>query len=142
VDDTFGLPVRWNAFVKHPEPHFPVDGLSYEAYDPDTQRSIDRVFVAGWSREASSGLVGLARKDGENGAQAVLAYLQTVPALKDVNEILKDLYEHLSSLHKPYIDKPSLLKLEAAEQAEKERLGVEMFKYGTNEEMLKAMGLS
>ncbi|MBI3359627.1 MAG: FAD-dependent oxidoreductase, partial [Chloroflexi bacterium] len=34
VDWTFGLPVRSGAFVKNPEPCFPVDGLSYEAYDP------------------------------------------------------------------------------------------------------------
>ena len=79
VDESFGLPVRNNAFVKNPNPIHPMDGLSFEAFDPDLNRPIDRVFVAGWSREASSGLVGVARKDGENGARAVLEYLQTCP---------------------------------------------------------------
>jgi ferredoxin--NADP+ reductase len=55
VDETFGLPVRRNAFVKNPSPRFPADGVSYEAYDPDLNLPIDRVFVAGWSREASRG---------------------------------------------------------------------------------------
>jgi len=67
VDDSLGLPVEWNAFVKNPEPRFPVDGISYEAYDPEKKAPIEGVFVAGWSREASNGLVGVARKDGEHG---------------------------------------------------------------------------
>ncbi len=75
VDDQFGLPVQWNAFVKNPNPAFPVDGISYEAFDPESGQALPGVFVAGWSREASSGLVGVARKDGENGARAVLKYL-------------------------------------------------------------------
>ena len=62
VDENFGLPVRKNEFVKNPNPRFPVDGISFEAYDPNLDRPIERVFVAGWSREASSGLVGIARK--------------------------------------------------------------------------------
>ncbi len=76
VDESFGLPVSRNEFVKNPDPCYPVDGLSYEAYDPAAAAPIPGVFVAGWSREASSGLVGVARKDGENGAQALLQYLK------------------------------------------------------------------
>ena len=41
VDESFGLPVRWNAFVKHAEPRFPVDGLSYEAFT--------RIWAARWT---------------------------------------------------------------------------------------------
>jgi ferredoxin--NADP+ reductase len=64
VDEAFGLPVQWNEYVKNPDPKFPVDCCSYEAYDPDVDKPIEGVFFAGWSREASSGLVGVARKDG------------------------------------------------------------------------------
>jgi ferredoxin--NADP+ reductase len=54
VDDGFGLPVRWNAFVKNPNPRFPVEGLSFEAYDPDLDRPIDRVlWLAGRARPAA-----------------------------------------------------------------------------------------
>lgn len=139
VDDTFGLPVRWNAFVKNPNPRFPVDGHSYEAYDPDTDRPIDRIFVAGWSREASSGLVGVARKDGENGAQAVLEFLRGASPLLNAQGIMDNLHQRLSRMDKPVIYKPDLLKLEAAESAEAARLGLPAFKFNSNEEMFTAI---
>jgi ferredoxin--NADP+ reductase len=142
VDERFGLPVRWNAFVKNPEPRFPVEGHSYEAYDPDNNRSIDRVFVAGWSREASSGLVGVARKDGESGAQAVLHYLETQPPLLHPGEVLQELRQHLLRLRKPVVTKENLVVLDTAERAQAAELGLESFKFGTNAEMLHVMGLS
>ena len=142
VDESFGLPVRKNAFVKHPNPLYPVDQLSYEAYDPDLNRPIDRVFVAGWSREASSGLVGVARKDGENGARAVLEFLQSAPRLVDPGSILDELTAKLNKLNKPIIQKPDLQKLAEAEAAEAAKLGLPAFKYATNQEMLAAMGLN
>ncbi|HLE15617.1 MAG TPA: FAD-dependent oxidoreductase [Anaerolineales bacterium] len=140
VDENFGLAVRWNEFVKNPEPRFPVDGLSYEAFDPDTNRPVERVFVAGWSREASSGLVGVARKDGESGAQAVLAYLKTQPALRDPQAVLEQLHGRLARLEAPVVDKEAWQRLEAAERAEAERLGLEEFKFKANAEMLEVMG--
>jgi ferredoxin--NADP+ reductase len=139
VDETFGLPVRKNAFVKNPKPLYPVDGLSFEAYDPDLERPIDRVFVAGWSREASSGLVGVARKDGENGARAVLAYLQSAPELVNPDSIMVEFKEKLDRLNKPVIDKFDVQKLIDAEVAEANKFGVPAFKYPTNEEMLTAI---
>jgi ferredoxin/flavodoxin---NADP+ reductase len=140
VDEAFGLPVRKNAFVKNPNPLYPVDGLSFEAYDPDLNLPIDRVFVAGWSREASSGLVGVARKDGENGARAVLQYLQTLPALLDPASIMDEFKARLEGLEKPVIRKHDVLKLSEVVAQEAERLGIPAFKYPTNEEMLTALG--
>jgi ferredoxin--NADP+ reductase len=142
VDETFGLPVRKNTFVKHPNPLYPMDGLSFEAYDPDLNRPIDRVFVAGWSREASSGLVGVARKDGENGARAVLEYLQSAPKLVDPRSIMDELTAKLNKLQKPVIQKSDLQKLAEAEVAEAAKLGLPAYKFATNDEMLAAMGLN
>jgi ferredoxin/flavodoxin---NADP+ reductase len=142
VDETFGLPVRKNEFVKNPNPRFPITGLSYEAYNPDLDRPIDRVFVAGWSREASSGLVGVARKDGENGAQAVARYLETQPAPRDRAEMLEHLAHRLQNLEKPVVTKEHVLKLAELEACEAKRLGVEDFKFGANTEMLRVMELS
>lgn len=139
VDETFGLPIRWNEFVKNPEPRFPIEGKSYEAFDPDLNRPIDRVFVAGWSREASSGLVGVARKDGENGAQAVLQFLQTQPPLKNFDRILEEIHERIIRLDKRIVTKEDWKRLELAERAEAERLGLEEFKFASNEEMLAAI---
>jgi len=142
VDENFGLPVRWNEFVKNPAPRFPVGGLSYEAYDPDLERPIDRVFVAGWSREASSGLVGVARKDGENGAEAVLQYLKTLPPIQDAERVCSDLERRLAYSEKVLITKAELKRLEAIEEAEKVKKGLADFKFSTNEEMFTALGLA
>jgi ferredoxin--NADP+ reductase len=141
VDENFGLPVRRNEFVKNPNPRFPVDGNSYEAYDPNLDRPIDRVFVAGWSREASHGLVGIARRDGENGAQAVLAFLETQPNLKNSEEILDNLQRRLSQLPQPVVVKADLARLAETERQEGLRCGEEDFKFASNEAMLEAMGL-
>ena len=142
VDETLGLPVRWNAFVKNPQPRFPVDGISFEAYDPDSNRPLPRLFMAGWSREASSGLVGIARKDGENGAQALMQYLQTEPPVLNRQFILNDLLSRLAQQGKPIIRKTDLLKLEEAEKAEAARLGLPDFKFDSNEEMFAVLGLN
>jgi len=130
VDDTFGLPVEWNEFVKSENPRYPVDGNSFETPFED-------VFVGGWSRKASSGLVGYARKDGTNASKAVSQYLQT----KQPIEVSSDtLLEKLRGLGKPIIMKDDIKKLEAIESAEAKKRGLEAFKFDSNEEMLQAMG--
>lgn len=139
VDETFGLPVKWNEFVKNPQPRFPVNGLSYEAYDPEAQQPIEGVFVAGWSREASSGLVGVARKDGENGAQAVIEYLKTLSPVEDIGAILREFHKQLKKLDQRIIVKDDLQYLEAAEKAQAEELELEDFKFKSNVEMLRAI---
>lgn len=137
VDETFGLPVKWNEFVKNPEPRFSVNGLSYEAFDPDEGKPIEGVFVAGWSREASSGLVGVARKDGENGAQAVLQYLNTLHSSGDPQEVRENLRKRLKRLDKHIVVKDELSYLEEAEIAKTQELEVDDFKFKSNQEMLK-----
>ncbi len=140
VDEPFGLPVRNNAFVKSPNPRYPMDGISFEAYDPDLNRPIERVFLAGWSRQASSGLVGVARKDGENGAKAVLAYLQDQPLLVDPAAVLEEFKAKLVKLDKPIVQKPDLKKLVEAQVEEAGRSSLPEYKYATNDEMLEIMG--
>jgi ferredoxin--NADP+ reductase len=139
VDDRFGLPVQWNEFVKHPEPRYPVDGLSYEAYDPQAGRAIEGVFVAGWSREASSGLVGVARKDGENGARAVMQYLQGKSGVEDPGSILRQVGGILGQSGKPVVSKEDVARLEAAEQARAQELGLPEYKFKTDQEMLEVV---
>ncbi|MBI5298521.1 MAG: FAD-dependent oxidoreductase [Chloroflexi bacterium] len=130
VDDSFGLPVEWNEFVKSGEPKFPLDGHSYES-------TVEGVFVGGWSRQASMGLVGYARKDGTNAAKAVWQYLQTQsPSASGV-----DVSARLLALGKPIITKEDVKRLEAAETAEAHRRGLMEFKFSSNEEMLAAIGM-
>lgn len=142
VDEMFGLPVQWNEFIKNPDPQFAVDGLSYEAFDMEKGKPIEGVFVAGWSREASHGLVGIARKDGERGGKAVYQYLQTLPQVMGKSEILEDLHLRLKRIGKPVITKDDIQSLEKIECSEAEKLGLEEFKFTSNEEMLEVLGLS
>ena len=132
VDESFGLPIEWNEFVKNPNPRFPIDGISYES-------PMEDVFVGGWSRQASTGLVGYARKDGTNASKAVWQYLQTKQPMEPN---LKAVTEKIKSLNRPIVTKEDVKKLEAIELAEAQKRGVEEFKFDTNEEMLQALGLS
>lgn len=139
VDDSFGLPVASNEFIKNPAPRFPEENHSYEAFDPKTNSIISDVFVGGWSRQASEGLVGLARKDGINASKAVLQYLQTI---QSVTPNLDGVAEKMKNLPRPVITKAEVKKLEAVEEAEAQKRGLEEFKFTTNEEMLQAIGLA
>jgi ferredoxin--NADP+ reductase len=138
VDESVGLPVASNEFIKNPAPRFPVDNLSYEAFDPAKNTLIPDVFVGGWSRQASEGLVGLARKDGTNAAKAVSQFLQTLPP---VAPNLDEVARKMKSLPKPVITKDELQKLDAVEAAEAQKRGLEEFKFASNEEMMHALGL-
>lgn len=130
VDESFGLPVEWNEFVKSENPRYPIEGNSFETPFED-------VFVGGWSRKASSGLVGYARKDGTNASKAIWQYLQTKqPAEVNMNA----LFERIRGLGKPVVMKDDIRKLEAVEVAEAQKRGLEAFKFDSNEDMLQAMG--
>jgi ferredoxin--NADP+ reductase len=139
VDDNFGLPIQWNAFVKNPEPQYPVDDVSFEAYDHEADAPIEGVFVAGWSREASSGLVGVARKDGEKGAQATLKYLEDLPAPSEPTKAIDLLRQTLDQSGKPYVTNEEVTRLDEFECAEAGQRGVEIYKLKTNQEMLDCL---
>jgi ferredoxin--NADP+ reductase len=140
VDDSLGLPQdKWGDFAKHPEPRFGVDGHSYEAYNPETGKAVDGIFLAGWAREASSGLVGAARKDGSNAANAVKAYLDSVPP-KNENAIAA-LNSKLEMLDQIIVREPDLKKLDSVEMAQAAEFNLPEFKYSSNDDMLEAIGL-
>lgn len=136
VDNEFGLPIEWNEYVKSKTPHFPIDDMSYEAFDPVTGQTIDGVFVAGWARSASDGLVGAARKDGENGAKALLAYLETREAGSERSATAETVREAVHANVPNVVDKVALDKLEADEDARAVADGLEEYKYSTIADML------
>lgn len=141
VDSGFGLPLdKWGDFAKNPEPRFPIADTSYEAYNPELKLAIEGIFVAGWARQASTGLVGVARKDGTNAAQAVMEYLDTVQP--KAQEPLAALNAKVLMLSKPVVRAADLKKLEAAEAAHAAEFDLPEYKFASNEEMLNIMGLS
>lgn len=138
VDESFGLPTQWSEFVKNENPKFPMNDISYEAFNPETNAPIEGIFVGGWSRKASEGLVGYARKDGIRAAKAVMQYLE--PIAPDSSAIVA-VKAKIKSLNKPAVTKDDLQRLVTVEAQEAEKLGEVEFKFSSNEEMLGAMGL-
>lgn len=132
VDDGLGLPVQRNEFIKNSSPRFPVDGVSYET-------AVEGVFFGGWSRKASDGLVGYARRDGINAARAVYQYLQVKPSSGLSPE---SVLEKIRKLSKPVAAKEDIRQLEKMESAEAVKLGLDEYKFASNEEMLDAMGMT
>ncbi len=138
VDDGMGLPVSGYQFLISPYPDYPQDGISFEILDPLTKKNIPGIFVAGWSRLASYGLVGISGKDGTKGARALLDYLQenefTSPAWSDIE--LK-----ITNLKKTTITKEMIHQLFAKEEEISRGKGMKEYKFPTNQEMLTALGL-
>ncbi len=131
IDELLGLQTSHNEFVQQREPRFPIDGVSFET-------PVEGVFIGGWARKASNGLVGYARRDGTHAAQAVLQFLQTrQPTGTDADAV----DAKIRGLHKPVINKDDVKRLTAMEAEEAKRRGLEFFKCSTNEEMLQIMGL-
>jgi ferredoxin--NADP+ reductase len=140
VDRDFCVPIYNDAYVSVPQPRFPVGGVSYEAYDPDTQKPLERIFLGGWARQASTGLVGVARRDGENAAEAMLQFLHSQPPMPDLDNVVEKFEQRLMETHQRVIDKSHLAKLGAAEKAEAKKRNLEDFKFADNEAMFTAMG--
>ena len=138
VDADFGLPMEWNEFAKNPEPRFPIDDVSYEAFDPETSTPLPGIFLAGWARAASEGLVGAARKDGTNGAKAVAQHLAKLEPAVPLD--LEPFRKRLASLGRPVVTHEDLQRLGEIELLEAHKQELVEFKYHTNTEMLRAIG--
>jgi ferredoxin--NADP+ reductase len=141
VSDDFGLPVQWNSFVKHPEPCYAVNGVSFEAYDPECGEALQGVFVVGWAREASTGQVALARKDALGCVSAVSAYFDATESLPDGAAARERLLVALAESGKSVITKQDAFRLNEIETEEAARRGVEAFRFDTNVAMLEVLGL-
>ncbi len=140
VDKDFCVPIFNDAYMSAPQPRFAVEGVSYEAFNPDTNQPIERVFLAGWARQASTGLVGVARRDGERAAEAVLQFLRSQEPMHDLDSVVEKFEQRLVETHERVVDKIHLEKLAVAESTEAHKLGLDDFKFATNEEMFAAMG--
>ncbi|MFZ5877726.1 MAG: FAD-dependent oxidoreductase [Nitrospirota bacterium] len=142
VDQTVGLPYKNGMFITNPtssgnEP----DDAWFQVYDEASGKALDGVFVAGWARKASEGLVGIAKRDGEWCAEVVQRYLTGRPAktaakLDDFTGRLKTL---LNSRQPNLVTKEDIQLLTEVEREEAAKAGVEEFKYATNKEILDAI---
>jgi ferredoxin/flavodoxin---NADP+ reductase len=137
VDPGFGLPVGRGNYLTTSKPRFPVDGISYEVYNPDLCTHCEDIFVSGWARLASEGIVGLARKDAERGAKALMQYLETLhPRSQDA---IEQMLAQLPLVEKRVLDIDDLKILWEEERKIAIENGLPDFKFETNEAMLRAI---
>jgi hypothetical protein len=81
----------------------------------------------------------VARKDGESGAEAVMQFLADQPHQADIGSKLKSFRQRLGNLDKHIVTKPEWEQLEVQEADEASKLGLDEFKFASNEEMLAAI---
>jgi ferredoxin--NADP+ reductase len=145
VDETLGLPCNGAEYVKNPNPDPDHPGAeSYQVFDPETGKVCPGLFVIGWSRQASDGVVGKAKQDGERGMAVVNRYLEKITpgSAEGVNDKIAALRQFLHSRGVRLIDYSDVQKLEAVEKQESQSRGVEFFKYFTDDEMIAAIDRS
>jgi ferredoxin--NADP+ reductase len=140
VDETVGLPYKGGLFITNPNKtgNDPDDSL-FQAYDEASGKVIDGVFLAGWARKASEGLVGIAKRDGDWCAEVVRRYLATKSpgSYSDAKIVLVKLASILKAHKSHPVDLEGLRTLESNEKihwSEKECIGE--FKYTSNQEMI------
>ncbi len=142
VDETLGLPCTGTEYVRNPnpDPENPGDE-AYQVYDPATGKVLDGLFVIGWSRQASDGVVGKAKQDGERGMAVVNRYLTKAEAntAEGWENRLAKFRQLLAERGVRTIDYADVQKLEAVEREKDKELSVEFFKYKTDEDMLAAI---
>ena len=138
VDETVGLPYKSGMFITNPNKtgNDPDDAL-FQAYDETTGKVVDGVFLAGWARKASEGLVGIAKRDGDWCAEVVNRYLATKQRGNHSKVVLDKLKTILNDRKGHPVDVKDLRTLEAAEQAHKDITDcIGEFKYASNQEMI------
>ncbi len=142
VDETLGLPCTGTEYVRNPNPDPDQAGdEAYQVFDPEAGQVCDGLFVIGWSRQASDGVVGKAKQDGERGMAVVNRYLQRREpgSAKGWEEKLAKFQQLLESRGTRLVNYADVQKLEATEREESQRRGVEFFKHMTDEDMLRAI---
>jgi ferredoxin/flavodoxin---NADP+ reductase len=142
VDAALGLPFSRGAFVTNPE-KLPGDPnpAAYQPFDPESKKVLDGIFVAGWSRNASVGLVGVAKQDAERGMRVVNEYLASKEGLSagQMEATIEALMDKLKQKNAAVVTKADVDLLEGAEQEAAKARKTWDFKYTSDVKMLEVI---
>ena len=140
VDETVGLPYKNGVYVTNPNKtgNDPDDAL-FQAYDEKSGKIIDGLFLAGWARKASEGLVGIAKRDGDWCAEVIGRYLATKTCRSStaMDDVITKLQTVLKERKSQPVDLDGLRVLEAVEKTHAgspDAIGE--FKFASNTDML------
>jgi len=135
VDEHAGLPYRDGLY-----PTVPGDDPAgaYQVLDETAGKARAGVYVVGWARRASDGVVGRARLDAETGIKHVSAFLAERPKrpLAEAERVVDGLRRALAERGTAVVDYPAVQRLEAVERARATADRVEEFKFSSDREML------
>lgn len=138
VDEDAGLPYKDGLYLTVPGTD---PAAAYQVLDPAAGLAQPGVFVVGWARRASDGVVGRARLDAETGIRHVAGYLAGRPkrAREEAERAVESLRRTLAERGAAVVDYPAVQRLEAAERARATADKVEEFKFRSDREMLDAI---
>jgi ferredoxin--NADP+ reductase len=139
VDPAIGIPSSRGYFITNPDelPGNP-SPATYQVYDPDQKKVCEGIFLVGWSRNASVGLVGIAKQDAERGAKVVNEYLATRGGLspEDISKKVEAFSNKLSEQGVSFVSKDDVERLEAVEKEEARNRKIQEYKFSGDDEML------
>jgi len=143
VDETLGLPFKNGSFLTNPKrtQNDPDDAL-FQAYDDQTGQVLPGVFLTGWARKASDGLVGVAKRDGDWCSEVLERYLAARAPLGPaaIEAKFQALRRLIKKRQPDAVGKDELrLLMEMEEEEGKKRGIIEEFKFPTNQQMLSAI---
>ena len=140
VDASLGLPFSRGAFVTNPAvlPGDP-NPAQYQPFDPQKQQALEGLFVIGWSRNASVGLVGVAKQDAERGMKVVNQYLASKEGFEPeaVQQKIERVLDKLEEKKISFVSKEDVAVLEAREKEEAKARNSWEYKYSSDDEMLQ-----
>jgi ferredoxin--NADP+ reductase len=140
VDASLGLPFARGAFVTNPaELSGDPNPAHYQPYDPASKQVLEGIYVIGWSRNASVGLVGVAKQDAERGMKVINAYLTSQEGFEPevIDPKIEAVLDKLEANKVSYVTKDDVALLEAGEKQEAKKRDTWEHKYAMDEEMLE-----
>lgn len=140
VDEALGLPYADGLYLTQPVSEGD-PAAAYRVWDQGAGRVLDGVFVVGWARRASDGVVGRARLDAETGVKHVLSYLADRPghSLEESERLTSLLRDRMRAGGARVVTYAEVRRIEAEESARAQAAGLPEFKFASNVEMLAVL---
>jgi ferredoxin--NADP+ reductase len=142
VDASLGLPFSRGVFVTNPgkvvaDPN----PAAYQPYDPEAAKVLEGIYVAGWSRNASVGLVGVAKQDAERGMKVVNEYLNAKEGFTpgEMESKIEAILDILEKRDVAFVTKEDVEILESVEHEEARNKKTWDFKFITDDQMLQVI---
>lgn len=135
ADPGLGLPYGKDSYLINPDTS-DAARAAYEVFDNVRSCAMQGVYVVGWARKASEGLVGIARHDAEVGATHILKYLDCAPS-KEIS--VGEIKRQIEAKGVRVVDKADLELLARAEEQQARERNLPWFKFSEDETMLAAI---